>query len=100
MPVDQNAANKYESNAEASQGEYEANATASAWRAGVEGADSPGEGLSEAGVNGLDISRFDSAWREGVQEGDYRTDASAWAAGIDGDAWLRGMQDGSTWNIG
>lgn len=100
MPVDSNAANKYESNAEASRDEYASNATASAWRAGVDGADSPGEGLSRAGVSGLDVSRFDSAWREGVQNGDYRTDPDAWAAGIDGDAWLRGMSDGSTWNIG
>lgn len=100
MPVDDNAARKYGSNARASRGEYEANASASAWRAGVEGADSPGQGLSEAGVEGLDTSRFDAAWREGVQEGDYRVDPDAWEAGIDEDAWLRGMRDGSTWNIG
>lgn len=100
MPVDENAASKYGDNARAARGRYEANATASAWRAGVDGADSPGQGLADAGVQGLDVSRFDSAWREGVQEGDYRTDPGAWEAGIDEDAWLRGMRNGQNWNIG
>lgn len=101
MPVNQAAANKYESRAEASRSEYENNATAAAWRAGVDGADSPGQGLANAGVNmaGRE-SEFDAAWREGVQNGDYRTDPDAWAAGIDGDAWLAGMSDASGWNIG
>lgn len=100
MPIDSSAASKYERRAGEARGKYEANATASAWRAGVDGADSPGQGLADAGANGLDVSRFDSAWREGVAEGDYRVDPEAWAAGIDGDAWLSGMQNAGDWNIG
>lgn len=100
MPIDDAAASKYEDNARDSRSEYESNATAAAWRSGVDGADSPGQGLVDAGAEGLDVSRFDSAWREGVQEGDYRTDADAWESGLDQDAWLRGMRNASNWNIG
>lgn len=100
MPIDSNAAGKYESNARANRSKYEANATTAAWQAGVDGADSPGQGLAEAGAEGLDVSRFDSAWREGVANASYSTDPDAWEAGLDGDAWLRGMRNASNWNIG
>lgn len=100
MPINENAASKYEDNARANRSSYENNATTAAWRSGVDGADSPGAGLTAAGVQGLDESAFDSAWRDGVNEGDYRTDPDAWEAGLDGDAWLRGMRNGQNWNIG
>lgn len=77
MPVNQAAASRYESNA-----------TADKWRAGVADGD-PASGLQDAGVSGLDASRFNSRWREGVDEADYR---------VDGDAWLSGMRDASDWN--
>lgn len=78
MPVNQNAADR-----------YGRNASASKWRSGVDNSEGPAAGLQAAGVSGLDASRFDSTWREGVQDADYDVDPSA---------WLSAMQDASDWN--
>lgn len=100
MPIDQSAANRQEGNARDSRSEYEANATTQAWQDGINGADSPGQGLADAGASGLDTGRFDSAWQQGVQDATFSVDPDAWEAGLDGDAWLQSMQDASNWNIG
>lgn len=68
---------------------YSRKATREAWQNGIDNADSPGEGLQEAGVSNLDTGRFDSGWRQGVQDADYE---------VDPDAWYEAMSDASGWN--
>lgn len=86
MPVDQDAANSYESNA-----------TGSKWAGGLDDADSPGQGLQDAGVSNLNTQAFDNEWQDGVSDPDAQSD---YEDGIDGSAWLSAMSDASDWNIG
>lgn len=99
MPINEAAARRQESKARDSRGEYESNATTAAWRDGVNDADSPGEGLEDAGAQGLDTAAFDNKWRDGVNDAEFSVDADAWEAGLDGDAWLDSMRNASDWNI-
>lgn len=98
MPVDQNAASRYESGASAAASDYEANATTEAWREGVSQGDIEG-GLEEAGVANVRGSGLQNKWEDGVNEAEFRVDRQAYEAGIDGDSWLEAMSDASNWNI-
>lgn len=100
MPVDQSAANRYQSNAQAAGDEYSANATTEAWRAGVADGDIE-SGLAAAGVSNVQGSGLQQKWEQGVNEATFRTDQSAYesAVGQAGDEWLSGMSDASDWNI-
>jgi len=82
MPVDQNAANSYEQNADGS-----------AWSDGVSDADIEG-GLADAGVSNVRGSGMQQAWEDGV---DNQQDA--YEEGVDGSSWLEGMSDASDWNV-
>jgi hypothetical protein len=69
---------------------YERRATEQAWQNGLQEADSPGEGLEEAGVSNLNTTAFDNDWEDGIEEGDdYEPD---------GDEWFSQMSDASNWN--
>lgn len=98
MPVNSNAANRYEQSARAAGADYEANATTQAWREGVQGGDIEG-GLARAGVANVEGSGLQQAWEEGVNDAQFRVDRQAYEAGIDGDVWLAAMQDASNWNL-
>jgi len=68
---------------------YERKANREAWQRGIDNADSPGQGLQDAGVDNLDTGRFDRGWREGVDDANYE---------VDPDAWFEAMSDASNWN--
>lgn len=100
MPVNQNAANRYESDAAAAADEYSANASTQAWRQGVQQGNIE-QGLAEAGVSNVEGSGLQQRWEQGVNDAEFRTDPEAYRAGVSnaGDEWLSAMSDASNWNL-
>lgn len=102
MPVDGDAAQRYQNNADGN--EWAANLDANAWESGVDQGDIE-QGLEDAGVNGAVGSGVQQAWEQGVdgQGQDYVNNAqnaqADYEQGVDGDAWLQSMQDATQWNV-